>query len=177
MGILDNMAQQANAQPQMQQTTTPPQTEQTGNMMQMYQFLMQNSMQAIAETAEQRIHEKGPVDGTADLIATAMVSNLQAAQQNGKTIPPQVMLQVAKDIAMQLLQQMGVPEEQLDDVLIDVLFKALDQFGEMSHGMLSAEEEQQYVDMINKISAAEQQRQAQKGENPTALEQAQTGGM
>lgn len=87
MGILDNMAQQANAQPQMQQTATLPQTEQTGNMMQMYQFLMQNSMQAIAETAEQRIHEKGPVDGTADLIATAMVSNLQAAQQNGKTIP------------------------------------------------------------------------------------------
>lgn len=47
----------------------------------------------------------------------------------------------------------------------------------MSHGMLSAEEEQQYVDMINKISAAEQQRQAQKGGNSTAPEQTQMGGM
>ena len=34
----------------------------------------------------------------------------------GKTIPPQVMMQVAKDLAMQLLQQVGVPEEQIDDV-------------------------------------------------------------
>lgn len=178
MGILNSMAQQANSQPQMQQpTSAQPQAEQGGNMAQMYQFLMQNAMQAISDTAEQRIQEKGPVEGTADLIATAMIANLQAAQQNGKSIPPQVMLQVAKDIAMQLLQQMGVPEDQFDDVLIDVLFKALDQFGQSSDGMLSPEEEQQYVDMINKISEAEQQRQAQKGGNPTAPEQAQMGGM
>lgn len=42
-----------------------------------------------------------------------MISNLQAAQQNGKTIPPQVMMQVAKDLAMQLLQQVGVRKSKL----------------------------------------------------------------
>ena len=105
--------------------------------------------------------QKGPIEGIADLVATAMIANLQAAQQNGKTIPPQVMMQVAKDLAMQLLQQVGVPEEQIDDVLIDILMSALDQFGESSNGMLPPEEEQQYVDMINKVAEMENQRQAQ----------------
>ena len=90
-----------------------------------------------------------------------MISNLQAAQQNGKTIPPQVMMQVAKDLAMQLLQQVGVPEEQIDDVLIDILMNALEQFGEATHGALPQEEEQQYVDMINKVAEMESQRRAQ----------------
>ena len=90
-----------------------------------------------------------------------MISNLQAAQQNGKTIPPQVMMQVAKDLAMQLLQQVGVPEEQIDDVLIDILMNALEQFGEATHGALPREEEQQYVDMINKVAEMESQRRAQ----------------
>ncbi|HDR1796649.1 hypothetical protein ACFGXD_05115 [Pasteurella multocida] len=167
MGILDSMAQQA--QPQQAQ----PQTEQ-GGMQQMYQFLMDNSMRAIADVAEQRIQEKGPVEGVADLIATAMVSNLQAARQNGKTIPPQVMLQVAKDIGMNLLQQMGVPEEELDDVFIDILLRAIELFGDMSDGMIPPEEEQQYIDMIQRIAQAEQQRQSQLGGRSP---QQQMGGM
>ncbi|HDR1420413.1 hypothetical protein [Pasteurella multocida] len=172
MGILDSMAQQA--QPQVQQEPqTQPQGEQSG-MQQMYQFLMDNSMKAIAEVAAQRIQEKGPVEGVADLIATAMVSNLQAARQNGKTIPPQVMLQVAKDIGMNLLQQMGVPEEELDDVFIDVMLRALELFGDMSDGMIPPEEEQQYIDMIQKISQAEQQRQSQMSGNAP---QEQMGGV
>ncbi|HDR1216639.1 hypothetical protein ROV45_01970 [Pasteurella multocida] len=163
MGILDSMAQQA--QPQAQQAPqTQPQAEQ-GGMQQMYQFLMDNSMRAIADIAAQRIQEKGPVEGVADLIATAMVSNLQAARQNGKTIPPQVMLQVAKDIGMNLLQQMGVPEEELDDVFIDVILRALELFGDMSDGMIPPEEEQQYVEMIQRIAQAEQQRQSQMSGN------------
>ncbi|HDR0673419.1 TPA: hypothetical protein QBZ85_001088 [Pasteurella multocida] len=167
MGILDSMAQQA--QPQQAQ----PQTEQ-GGMQQMYQFLMDNSMRAIADVAEQRIQEKGPVEGVADLIATAMVSNLQAARQNSKTIPPQVMLQVAKDIGMNLLQQMGVPEEELDDVFIDILLRAIELFGDMSDGMIPPEEEQQYIDMIQRIAQAEQQRQSQLGGRSP---QQQMGGM
>ncbi|HHT7764592.1 hypothetical protein [Pasteurella multocida] len=159
MGILDSMAQQT--QPQAQQAPA----EQGGGMQQMYQFLMDNSMKAIAEVAAQRIQEKGPVEGVADLIATAMVSNLQAARQNGKTIPPQVMLQVAKDIGMNLLQQMGVPEEELDDVFIDVILRALELFGDMSDGMIPPEEEQQYVEMIQRIAQAEQQRQSQMSGN------------
>ncbi|HDR1931622.1 TPA: hypothetical protein ACPDKP_001191 [Pasteurella multocida] len=167
MGILDSMAQQA--QPQQAQ----PQTEQ-GGMQQMYQFLMDNSMRAIADVAEQRIQEKGPVEGVADLIATAMVSNLQAARKNSKTIPPKVMLQVAKDIGMNLLQQMGVPEEELDDVFIDVILRALELFGDMSDGMIPPEEEQQYVEMIQRIAQAEQQRQSQMSGNAP---QEQMGGM
>ncbi|HDR0883279.1 hypothetical protein ROV42_01985 [Pasteurella multocida] len=165
MGILDSMAQQA--QPQQAQA-------EQGGMQQMYQFLMDNSMRAIADIAAQRIQEKGPVEGVADLIATAMVSNLQAARQNGKTIPPQVMLQVAKDIGMNLLQQMGVPEEELDDVFIDVILRALELFGDMSDGMIPPEEEQQYVEMIQKIAQAEQQRQSQMSGNAP---QEQMGGM
>ncbi|HDR1050716.1 TPA: hypothetical protein ACY37E_001410 [Pasteurella multocida] len=168
MGILDSMAQQA--QPQVQQAPA----EQGGGMQQMYQFLMDNSMRAIADIAAQRIQEKGPVEGVADLIATAMVSNLQAARQNGKTIPPQVMLQVAKDIGMNLLQQMGVPEEELDDVFIDVILRALELFGDMSDGMIPPEEEQQYVEMIQRIAQAEQQRQSQMSGNAP---QEQMGGM
>ncbi|HDR1172946.1 TPA: hypothetical protein QB232_000585 [Pasteurella multocida] len=168
MGILDSMAQQA--QPQAQQAPA----EQGGGMQQMYQFLMDNSMRAIADIAAQRIQEKGPVEGVADLIATAMVSNLQAARQNGKTIPPQVMLQVAKDIGMNLLQQMGVPEEELDDVFIDVILRALELFGDMSDGMIPPEEEQQYVEMIQKIAQAEQQRQSQMSGNAP---QEQMGGV
>ena len=156
MGILDSMTQQS--QPQQ---TLNPQEQQQGSMAQMYQMLMENSINAIANVAQERIQQKGPVDGIADLVATAMITNLQAAQQNGKTIPPQVMMQVAKDLAMQLLQQVGVPEDQIDDVLIDILMNALDQFGEASNGMLPPEEEQQYVDMINKVAEMENQRQAQ----------------
>lgn len=151
MGILYSMAQQSQSNNQMQQ----------GDMAQMYQMVMENSMNAIANVAHERIQQKGPVEGIADLVATAMIANLQAAQQNGKTIPPQVMMQVAKDLAMQLLQQVGVPEEQIDDVLIDILMSALDQFGEASNGMLPPEEEQQYVNMINKVAEMENQRHAQ----------------
>lgn len=153
MGILDSMAQQAQSQSnnQMQQ----------GDMAQMYNMVMDNSLNAIANVAQERILEKGVVDGVADLVAASMITNLQAAQQNGKTIPPQVMMQVAKDLAVNLLKQAGVTEEQMDDVLIDVLMNALDQFGEQVNGMLPPEEEQQYVNMINKVAEIENQRHAQ----------------
>lgn len=164
MGILDSMTQQA--QPQQGQAQNPQ-----GGMAQMYQIVMENSMNAIANVAHDRIQQKGPVEGIADLVATAMIANLQAARQNGKTIPPQVMMQVAKDLAMQLLQQVGVPEEQIDDVLIDILMSALDQFGEASNGMLPPEEEQQYVDMINKVAEMENQRQAQMQGGQQAIQQ------
>ena len=153
MGILDSMAQQAQSQSnnQMQQ----------GDMAQMYNMVMDNSLNAIANVAQERILEKGVVDGVADLVAASMITNLQAAQQNGKTIPPQVMMQVAKDLAVNLLKQAGVTEEQMDDVLIDVLMNALDQFGEQVNGMLPPEEEQQYVNMIHKVAEMENQRHAQ----------------
>lgn len=179
MGILDSMmtqqqgqmTQPQNIDPNMAQSAVenPQGSGQQGSMAQMYQMVMQNSMNAIADVAQQRIQEKGPMQGVADLIAAAMASNLQAAQQNGKTIPPQVMVQVAKDLATQLLQQLGADENQIDDALFDILMAALDQFGEMTHGMLSAEEEQQYVDMIHKMSDLEQQRQTQmQGNQPAA---------
>ena len=180
MGILNSMAQQANSQAMqggnrpLMQNQQPQQSSQEGSMSQMYQMLMQNSMNAIANVAQERIEQRGPIDGVADLVAKAMVANLQAAQQNGKTIPPQVMMQVAKDLAMNLLQQIGVPEEQIDDVLIDVLMKALDEFGESTNEMLPPEEEQQYVDMINKVAELENQRQAQmhgSRQQPTQLQQ------
>lgn len=38
---------------------------------------------------------------------------------------------------------------------------ALEQFGEATHGALPQEEEQQYVDMINKVAEMESQRRAQ----------------
>lgn len=159
MGILDSMTQQvqANQQPQQATEQAMPQQEQQGSMAQMYQMLMENSINAIAQTAEERIKQKGPIDGCADLIATAMVSNLQAARQNGKTIPHQVLMQVAKDLAMQLLAKLGVPEEQLDDVLMDVLLKAMEQFGDMSQGLISKEEENQYVQMLQQVTQAAQQ--------------------
>lgn len=160
MGILDSMAQKTAAeQPQVAQS--PQAGQQSSGMQQMYQFLMDNSMNAIAKTAEQHIKQKGPIDGTAELVAMAMTSNLQAAQQNGKTIPIQVMLQVAKDIAMTLLQQMGVPPEELDDVFVDVILKAIERFGDMTDGILPPEEEQQYIQAVEKIAELEQQRQSQ----------------
>lgn len=169
MGILDSMAQQAQPQQAMQQN---PQGQQQGGMAQMYQMLMENSMNAIAGVAQERIEQKGPIEGVADLVAKAMTANLQAAQQNGKTIPPQVMMQVAKDLAMNLLQQIGVPEDQIDDVLIDILMSALDEFGEATNGILPPEEEQQYVDMINKVAELENQRKAQmQGSNQQPMQQ------
>lgn len=169
MGILDQMTQQAQTQEPATTTAQQPQPQQiqpteTGNMAKMYQILMENSINAIAQTAEERLKQKGPIDGTADLVATAMVSNLQAARQNGKAIPPQVLMQVAKDLAMQILTQLGVPEQQLDEVLMDVLLKAMEQFGEMSQGLISPEEEQQYIQMLQQVSQAAQQ---QMGANQT----------
>ncbi|MDO4697705.1 MAG: hypothetical protein Q4A60_03385 [Pasteurellaceae bacterium] len=175
MGILDSMAQQTS-----QQTTPPPNNQpnqgnsEAGGMQQMYQFLMDNSMQAITQTAEQIIKHKGPVEGIADLVATAMASNLQAAQQNGKTIPVQVMLQVAKDIAMTLLQQIGVPPEEIDDVFVDVILKAIEQFGDMTNGILSPEEEQQYISAVEKITELEQQRQSENGHMNPKMQSTQT---
>lgn len=172
MGILDSMTQQAQPQQAMQeQPMQQNQNGQQGSMAQMYQMLMENSMNAIANVAQERIQQKGPIEGIADLVAKAMISNLQAAQQNGKTIPPQVMMQVAKDLAMNLLQQVGVPEEQIDDVLIDILMNALDEFGEATNGILPPEEEQQYVDMINKVAEMENQRQAQMQGEQQAMQQ------
>ena len=174
MGILDSMAQQnSNSQPMMQQGQQPGGAQEPqGSMAQMYKMLMDNSVNAIANVAQERIEQKGVEKGVADLVATAMIANIQAAQQNGKTIPPQVMMQVAKDLAMQLLQQIGVPEDQIDDILIDILMDALDQFGEATNGILPPEEEQQYVDMIGKASELENQRQSQmKGNKPQSMQQ------
>lgn len=172
MGILDSMAQQnGNAQPAMQQGQQVDMSQQ-GNMSQMYKMVMDNSVNAIANVAQERIEQKGVEKGVADLVATAMIANIQAAQQNGKTIPPQVMMQVAKDLAMQLLQQIGVPEDQIDDIIIDILMDALDQFGEATNGILPPEEEQQYVDMIGKVSDLENQRQSQmQGNKPQSMQQ------
>ncbi len=172
MGILDSMAQQnGNAQPAMQQGQQVDMSQQ-GNMSQMYKMVMDNSVNAIANVAQERIEQKGVEKGVADLVATAMIANIQAAQQNGKTIPPQVMMQVAKDLAMQLLQQIGVPVDQIDDVLVDILMDALDQFGEATNGILPPEEEQQYVDMISKVSDLENQRQSQmQGNKPQSMQQ------
>lgn len=172
MGILDSMAQQnGNAQPAMQQGQQVDMSQQ-GNMSQMYKMVMDNSVNAISHVAQERIEQKGVEKGVADLVATAMIANIQAAQQNGKTIPPQVMMQVAKDLAMQLLQQIGVPVDQIDDVLVDILMDALDQFGEATNGILPPEEEQQYVDMIGKVSDLENQRQSQmQGNKPQSMQQ------
>lgn len=172
MGILDSMAQQnGNAQPEIQQGQ-PVDMSQQGNMSQMYKMVMDNSVNAIANVAQERIEQKGVEKGVADLVAMAMIANIQAAQQNGKTIPPQVMMQVAKDLAMQLLQQIGVPVDQIDDVLMDILMDALDQFGEATNGILPPEEEQQYVDMIGKVSDLENQRQSQmQGNKPQSMQQ------
>lgn len=172
MGILDSMAQQnGNAQPEMQQGQQVDMSQQ-GNMSQMYKMVMDNSVNAIANVAQERIEQKGVEKGIADLVATAMIANIQAAQQNGKTIPPQVMMQVAKDLAMQLLQQIGVPVDQIDDILVDILMDALDQFGEATNGILPPEEEQQYVDMIGKVSDLENQRQSQmQGNKPQSMQQ------
>lgn len=172
MGILDSMAQQnGNAQPTMQQGQ-PVDMSQQGNMSQMYKMVMDNSVNAISNVAQERIEQKGVEKGVADLVATAMIANIQAAQQNGKTIPPQVMMQVAKDLAMLLLQQIGVPVDQIDDVLVDILMDALDQFGEATNGILPPEEEQQYIDMIGKVSDLENQRQSQmQGNKPQSMQQ------
>lgn len=172
MGILDSMAQQnGNAQPAMQQGQQVDMGQQ-GNMSQMYKMVMDNSVNAIANVAQERIEQKGVEKGVADLVATAMIANIQAAQQNGKTIPPQVMMQVAKDLAMQLLQQIGVPVDQIDDIIVDILMDALDQFGEATNGILPPEEEQQYVDMIGKVSDLENQRQSQmQGNKPQSMQQ------
>lgn len=172
MGILDSMAQQnGNAQPTAQQGQ-PVDMSQQGNMSQMYKMVMDNSVNAISNVAQERIEQKGVEKGVADLVATAMIANIQAAQQNGKTIPPQVMMQVAKDLAMQLLQQIGVPVDQIDDILVDILMDALDQFGEATNGILPPEEERQYVDMIGKVSDLENQRQSQmQGNKPQSMQQ------
>ena len=177
MGILDSMAQQTQGGNQDVMAQSQPggmmqNQEQQGGKAQMYKMLMENSVNAIANVAQERIEQKGVEKGVADLVATAMITNIQAAQQNGKTIPPQVMMQVAKDLAMQLLQQSGVPGEQIDDILIDILMDALDQFGEATNGILPPEEEQQYVDMIGKASELENQRQSQmQGNKPQSMQQ------
>ena len=172
MGILDSMAQQnGNAQPTAQQGQQVDMGQQ-GNMSQMYKMVMDNSVNAIANVAQERIEQKGVEKGVADLVATAMIANIQAAQQNGKTIPPQVMMQVAKDLAMQLLQQIGVPADQIDDIIVDILMDALDQFGEATNGILPPEEEQQYVDMSGKVSDLENQRKSQmQGNKPQSMQQ------
>ena len=172
MGILDSMVQQTqggnqDVMPQNQPGDMMQNQEQQGGKAQMYNMVMENSVNAIANVAQERIDQKG----VADLVATAMIANIQAAQQNGKTIPPQVMMQVAKDLTMQLLQQIGVPEDQIDDIIIDILMDALDQFGEATNGILPPEEEQQYVDMIGKVSELENQRQAQmQGNKPQSMQ-------
>lgn len=172
MGILDSMAQQNGNSQQAMQQGQPVDMSQQGNMSQMYKMVMDNSVNAIANVAQERIEQKGVEKGVADLVATAMIANIQAAQQNGKTIPPQVMMQVAKDLAMQLLQQIGVPVDQIDDIIVDILMDALDQFGEATNGILPPEEEQQYVDMIGKVSDLENQRQSQmQGNKPQSMQQ------
>lgn len=177
MGILDSMAQQTQGGNQDIMAQSQPggmmqNQEQQGGKAQMYKMLMENSVNAIANVAQERIEQKGVEKGVADLVATAMITNIQAAQQNGKTIPPQVMMQVAKDLAMQLLQQIGVPEDQIDDIIIDILMDALDQFGEATNGILPPEEERQYIDMIGKVSDLEKQRQSQmQGNKPQSMQQ------
>ena len=59
MGILDSMTQQSQPQTTEQSAVENPQgSQQQGSMAQMYQMLMQNSINAIANVAQQRIQEK-----------------------------------------------------------------------------------------------------------------------
>ena len=63
MGILDSMTQQAQPQQAMQeQPMQQNQNGQQGGMAQMYQMLMENSMNAIANVAQERIQQKGPIE-------------------------------------------------------------------------------------------------------------------
>lgn len=55
MGILDSMTQQSQPQTTEQSAVENPQgSQQQGSMAQMYQMLMQNSLNAIANTAEEK---------------------------------------------------------------------------------------------------------------------------
>ena len=66
MGILDSMAQQnGNAQPTAQQGQQVDMSQQ-GNMSQMYKMVMENSINAIANVAQERIEQKGVEKGVAD---------------------------------------------------------------------------------------------------------------
>lgn len=171
-GILEYMALQGAQQPSAAQPTpTAPQQGEApptaqGDMHQMYQFLMNNAMKAISEVAEEHLSDKNPIDGVTELVSMALLANLQAAQQGGKRIPPQVMLQVAFDLTLKLLQELGAPQDRIDDLSINILMEAIADFGEKSNGLLSDEEEQQYVQMIEQIATAGQQQMAQVNGTP-----------
>ena len=79
MGILDSMAQQTQGGNQDVMAQSQPggmmqNQEQQGGKAQMYKMLMENSVNAIANVAQERIEQKGVEKGVADLVATAMIT-------------------------------------------------------------------------------------------------------
>ncbi len=124
------------------------QNQQQNAMMQMRDMVTQNGMQALQSS---QAPSENPMEAIPMMIAGALVANLQAAMQQGKTIPPNVMINSAKEMLKELVNQMQIPPEQAQQMMPELFFASLEQFGQMASGMLNEQERQQYAQLITKI--------------------------
>ncbi|MDV2400243.1 hypothetical protein [Vibrio cholerae] len=124
------------------------QNQQQNSMMQMRDMVTQNGMQALQGS---QAPSENPMEAIPMMIAGALVANLQAAMQQGKTIPPNVMINSAKEMLKELVNQMQIPPEQAQQMMPELFFASLEKFGQMASGMLNEQERQQYAQLITKI--------------------------
>ncbi|HDI3147812.1 TPA: hypothetical protein RSW73_000241 [Vibrio cholerae] len=124
------------------------QNQQQNAMMQMRDMVTQNGMQALQGS---QAPSENPMEAIPMMIAGALVANLQAAMQQGKTIPPNVMINSAKEMLKELVNQMQIPPEQAQQMMPELFFASLEQFGQMASGMLNEQERQQYAQLITEI--------------------------
>lgn len=133
-------------------------------MQQQFDGLAQRSMQQSGASPD----PENPAHTIGTMVAGSIFATLSSAKENGKSVPPQVVLQSAMNLTQQLLEQYGLNEQQLDQAMSSVFLVAMQLILDMGQGVLSEDEIKAFQMFLQKLT------QDMKGQSqPMAEPQAQ----
>lgn len=130
-------------------------------MQQQFDGLAQRSMQqsGVKPDAENPAHTIGT------MVAGSIIATLTSAKENGKSVPPEVVLQSAMNLTQQLVTQYGLSEQQLDQAMGSIFMVAMQLVLEMGQGLLSENEMKAYQMFLQKLMQ-DMQGQGQSASEP-----------
>jgi hypothetical protein len=82
------------------------------------------------------------------IVANAMLATITEAKNHGKQVPPQVVLKSATNVAREFIMSLGVPDQEVDNVLGQTFSVAMEQFLMIAQDAITEEERQKYVGFV-----------------------------
>lgn len=168
-------------QPTAQQQQAQPGQKATPEQQAMYETVVGQTEETIYQNInpiKERL-QQGAEDGVGDdigaVVGELIIMNYQSARQDGKSIPPIIILgafkeltEVVSDIAL----KMGlVNQQELNAEADEALYVGLAMFGKGTAQIMPPEEKQQYQQMLLELETAEAQGKIQQGpinQNPAS---------